>query len=142
MQLSLDLPMCAVVSDEFTAEQSAAIARRSERLIVTANAGSGKTRVLTERFVRSCIDDEIDPAAILAITFTEKAAGELRERVRSRFVELGRRDLAQATEAAWVSTIHGFCMRVLKANAVTAGLDPAFEVLGSDQLRHLFELER
>jgi ATP-dependent exoDNAse (exonuclease V) beta subunit len=137
MQLSLDLPMCAVVSDEFTAEQSAAIARRSERLIVTANAGSGKTRVLTERFVRSCIDDEIDPAAILAITFTEKAAGELRERVRSRFIELGRRDLAQATEAAWVSTIHGFCMRVLKANAVTAGLDPAFEVLDEGDARAL-----
>src|SRR4029077_16355462 len=79
----------------------------------------------------------IDPAAILAITFTEKAAGELRERVRTRFVELDRRDLAQATEAAWVSTIHGFCMRVLKANAVTAGLDPAFEVLDEGDARAL-----
>jgi ATP-dependent helicase/nuclease subunit A len=135
MQLSLDLPMCAVVSDEFTAEQAAAIGRREERLIVTANAGSGKTRVLTERFVRSCLDDGIDPAAILAITFTEKSAGELRERVRTRFVELGRRDLAQATESAWVSTIHGFCMRVLKANAVTAGLDPAFAVLDEGDAR-------
>jgi ATP-dependent helicase/nuclease subunit A len=137
VQLSLDLPLCAVVSDEFTAEQARAIARREERLIVTANAGSGKTRVLTERFVRSCIDDGIDPSAILAITFTEKAAGELRERVRTRFVELDRRDLAQATEAAWVSTIHGFCMRVLKANAVTAGLDPAFEVLDEGDARAL-----
>jgi ATP-dependent helicase/nuclease subunit A len=137
VQLSLDLPLCAVVSDEFTAEQASAIARREERLIVTANAGSGKTRVLTERFVRSCIDDGIDPSAILAITFTEKAAGELRERVRTRFVELDRRDLAQATEAAWVSTIHGFCMRVLKANAVTAGLDPAFEVLDEGDARAL-----
>ncbi len=137
MQLSLDLPLRAVVTDEFTPEQARAIARREERLIVTANAGSGKTRVLTERFVRSCIDDGIDPAAILAITFTEKAAGELRERVRSRFVALGRRDLAQATEAAWVSTIHGFCMRVLKANAVTAGLDPAFTVLDEGDARAL-----
>jgi ATP-dependent exoDNAse (exonuclease V) beta subunit len=137
VQLSLDLSLRAVVSDEFTAEQASAIARREERLIVTANAGSGKTRVLTERFVRSCIDDGIDPSAILAITFTEKAAGELRERVRTRFVELDRRDLAQATEAAWVSTIHGFCMRVLKANAVTAGLDPAFEVLDEGDARAL-----
>jgi ATP-dependent helicase/nuclease subunit A len=137
VQLSLDLPLCTVVSDEFTTEQASAIARREERLIVTANAGSGKTRVLTERFVRSCIDDGIDPSAILAITFTEKAAGELRERVRTRFVELNRRDLAQATEAAWVSTIHGFCMRVLKANAVTAGLDPAFEVLDEGDARAL-----
>jgi len=125
------------MTDELTEAQARAIARREERLIVTANAGSGKTRVLAERFVRSCIDDGIDPAAILAITFTEKAAGELRERVRSRFVELGHRDLAQATEAAWVSTIHGFCMRVLKANAVTAGLDPAFAVLDEGDARAL-----
>jgi ATP-dependent helicase/nuclease subunit A len=137
VQLSLDLPLRAVLTDEFTEAQERAIARREERLIVTANAGSGKTRVLAERFARSCIDDGIDPAAILAITFTEKAAGELRERVRSRFVALGRRDLAQATEAAWVSTIHGFCMRVLKANAVTAGLDPAFEVLDEGDARAL-----
>jgi ATP-dependent exoDNAse (exonuclease V) beta subunit len=137
VQLSLDLPLRTVVSDEFTEAQARAIARREERLIVTANAGSGKTRVLAERFVRSCIEDGIDPAAILAITFTEKAAGELRERVRSRFVELGHRDLAQATEAAWVSTIHGFCMRVLKANAVTAGLDPAFTVLDEGDARAL-----
>jgi ATP-dependent helicase/nuclease subunit A len=137
VQLSLDLPLRAVVSDAFTEAQARAIARREERLIVTANAGSGKTRVLAERFVRSCIEDGIEPAAILAITFTEKAAGELRERVRSRFVELGRRDLAQATEAAWVSTIHGFCMRVLKANAVTAGLDPAFTVLDEGDARAL-----
>ena len=137
MQLSLDLPLRAVVSDEFTEAQARAIARRAERLIVIANAGSGKTRVLTERFVRSCIDDGIDPAAILAITFTEKAAGELRERVRARFTELGRRDLAQATEAAWVSTIHGFCARVLKANSLTAGLDPAFTVLDEGDARAL-----
>ena len=137
MQLSLDLPMHALVTDELTEAQARAVARREERLIVTANAGSGKTRVLAERFVRSCTEDGIDPAAILAITFTEKAAGELRERVRSRFVELGHRDLAQATEAAWVSTIHGFCMRVLKANAVTAGLDPAFAVLDEGDARAL-----
>jgi ATP-dependent exoDNAse (exonuclease V) beta subunit len=139
MQLSLDLPLCAVVTaaDDFTPEQERAIARRDERLIVTANAGSGKTKVLTERFVRSVLDDEVDPSAILAITFTEKAAGELRERVRARFLALGRRDLAQATEAAWVSTIHGFCMRVLRANAVTAGLDPAFTVLDEGDARAL-----
>jgi ATP-dependent helicase/nuclease subunit A len=137
VQLSLDLPLRAVVSGDLTPEQERAVARRDERLIVTANAGSGKTRVLTERFVRSVLDDEIDPAAILAITFTEKAAGELRERVRTRFLELGERRLAQQTEAAWISTIHGFCMRVLRANAVTAGLDPAFTVLDEGEARAL-----
>jgi ATP-dependent exoDNAse (exonuclease V) beta subunit len=137
LQLSLDLPLRASVSRELTAEQARVVDRREGRLIVSANAGSGKTTVLSERFVRSCIDDGIEPAAILAITFTEKAAGELRERVRTRFTELGRRDLAQATEAAWVSTIHGFCARVLRANAVTAGLDPAFTVLDEGDARAL-----
>jgi ATP-dependent helicase/nuclease subunit A len=137
MQLSLDLPLRAGVSRELTDAQARAVERREERLLVSANAGSGKTTVLSERFVRSCVDDGLEPAAILAITFTEKAAGELRVRVRERFTELGRRDLAQATEAAWVSTIHGFCARVLRANAVAAGLDPGFVVLDEGEARAL-----
>ena len=125
MQLSLDLPMCEGVSEAFTPEQAAAIARREERLIVTANAGSGKTRVLTERFVRSCIDDGIDPAAILAITFTEKAAGELRERVRVA-LRRARPPRPRAGDRGGVGLDDP---RLLHAGAegerVTAGLDPA-----------------
>ena len=63
------------------------------------------------------------------ITFTEKAAAELRDRIRARLRELGALDAARATEGAFISTIHGFCARVLRAEALAAGLDPEFEVL-------------
>src|SRR5205085_2438226 len=59
----------------------------------------------------------------------DKAAGELRTRVRARFVELGRRDRARDLDAAWISTFHGLCARILRAHAVRAGLDPAFAVM-------------
>ncbi|MDX6690391.1 MAG: ATP-dependent helicase/nuclease subunit [Solirubrobacteraceae bacterium] len=121
----------------FTDEQSAAVRRRDGSLLLEANAGSGKTSVLVERFVRSVLDDGIAPGRILAITFTERAAGELRSRVRERFVELGERDAARETESAWVSTIHGFCARLLRAHAIAAGLDPAFSVLDEAAARTL-----
>ena len=68
-------------------------------------------------------------AAILTITFTEKAAAELRDRIRARLRELGADEAARATEGAFISTIHGFCARVLRAHALAAGLDPQFTVL-------------
>ncbi|WCB95723.1 ATP-dependent helicase/nuclease subunit A [Baekduia alba] len=113
----------------FTPEQAGAIARREGSLLLSANAGSGKTSVLSERFVRSVLEDGVEPGRILAITFTDKAAGELRTRVRARFVELGRRDRARDLDAAWISTFHGLCARILRAHAVRAGLDPAFAVM-------------
>jgi ATP-dependent helicase/nuclease subunit A len=113
----------------FTPEQTIAIERREGDLLLDAGAGSGKTSVLVERFVRSVLEDGIDVSAILAITFTEKAAAELRERVRERFRQLGAADAARATEGAFISTIHGFCARVLRSGAIAAGLDPAFVVL-------------
>jgi ATP-dependent exoDNAse (exonuclease V) beta subunit len=113
----------------FTEEQSRAIrARRGSRLL-SANAGSGKTAVVVERFVRAVREDKVDPRRILAITFTEKAAGELRQRLRERFLELDDRAAARAAEGAFVSTIHGFCARLLRAHPLVAGLDPAFRVL-------------
>ena len=121
----------------FTDEQAVAVRAREGSLLLEANAGSGKTSVLVERFVRSVIEDGVRPPRILAITFTERAAGELRARVRERFVELGRRDEARETETAWVSTIHGFCARVLRAHAIAAGLDPAFSVLDEAAARTL-----
>src|SRR4051812_32776810 len=112
-----------------TPAQAAAVEDRQRSLLLSANAGSGKTSVLVERFAAAVRDDGVDPARILAITFTDKAAGELRERLRARLLELGDRENARKTEAAFVSTIHGFCARLLRTHAVTAGLDPAFAVL-------------
>jgi ATP-dependent helicase/nuclease subunit A len=121
----------------FTAEQADAITRREGPLLLSANAGSGKTSVLSERFVRLVLEDGIEPGRILAITFTDKAAGELRTRVRGRFVELGRRDRARDLDAAWISTFHGLCARILRAHAVRAGLDPAFTVLEEAEARDI-----
>jgi ATP-dependent helicase/nuclease subunit A len=115
----------------FTDEQLAAIERREGDLLLDAGAGSGKTSVLVERFVRSVLEDGIEVGAILTITFTEKAAAEMRERIRARLRELDADDAARATEGAFISTIHGFCARVLRAHALAAGLDPAFAVLDS-----------
>src|SRR4051794_725795 len=124
---------------ELTPAQMAAVEQRSRSLLVSANAGSGKTSVLVERFARAVREDGVDAARILAITFTDKAAGELRERLRARFLELGDREAARATESAFVATIHGFCARLLRAHAVAAGLDPSFAVLDEPRAARLRE---
>ena len=112
-----------------TGEQRYAIERRDGSLFLHAGAGSGKTRVLVERFVRAVLDDGVGVERILAITFTEKAAAELKGRLRRRFLELGERERAREAEGAWVSTIHGFCSRVLRASPLPAGIDPEYRVL-------------
>src|SRR5207248_4095386 len=66
---------------------------------------------------------------ILAIAFTERAAAEMRARVRARLLARGERELARQAESAAISTIHAFCARLLRANAIEAGLDPEFDVL-------------
>jgi ATP-dependent helicase/nuclease subunit A len=114
---------------EWTEEQLRAIERREGDLLLDAGAGSGKTSVLVERFVRAVLEDGVDVSAILTITFTEKAAAELRDRIRVRLGQLGAVEAARQTESAFISTIHGFCARVLRAHALAAGLDPSFVVL-------------
>ncbi|HEY4830146.1 MAG TPA: UvrD-helicase domain-containing protein [Solirubrobacteraceae bacterium] len=125
----LDLSEPATAERAFTEEQLVAIERRDGDLLLDAGAGSGKTSVLVERFVRSVFEDGLEVSSILTITFTEKAAAEMRERIRARLRELDADEAARATEGAFISTIHGFCSRVLRAHALTAGLDPAFVVL-------------
>jgi len=113
----------------WTDEQREAIERREGNLLLSAGAGSGKTSVLVERFVRSVVQDGIGVGEILTITFTEKAAAEMRDRIRARLRELGQEEAATATEGAVIATIHGFCAQVLRAHALDAGLDPAFAIL-------------
>ena len=113
----------------FTDEQTLAIERRRGELLLDAGAGSGKTSVLVERFARAVQEDGVGVAQILTITFTEKAAAELRERIRKRLRESGAEEAARATEGAWISTIHAFCARLLRTHALDAGLDPEFTVL-------------
>ncbi len=122
---------------KLTEEQLDAVATRDGPLFLHAGAGSGKTRVLVERFVRSVCDDGVAVDRLLAITFTEKAAAELKGRIRARFLELGERERAREAERAWVSTIHGFCARLLRANALAAGIDPDFRVLDESRAARL-----
>jgi len=122
---------------EFTAEQRSAIERRDVSLLVRAGAGTGKTSVLVERFAQAVMEDEVAVDAILAITFTEKAASEMKERIRARLLALGKRDEARQAEGAWVSTIHRFCARVLRAHALSAGIDPEYRVLDELETQRL-----
>lgn len=117
------------VSRELTGEQSAAIEWRGGSYLLSANAGSGKTTVIVERYLRLLLEDCLESDQILVITFTEKAAAELRERIRGRLIELGRPELALSVAAAPVSTIHGFCARLLRAESLRVGISPDFKVL-------------
>jgi ATP-dependent helicase/nuclease subunit A len=119
----------ATKAREWTAEQRKAIDRREGDLLLDASAGSGKTSVLVERFIQMVLQDGVDVSSILTITFTDKAAGEMRERIRGRLRELGAEEAARATEGAFISTIHAFCARLLRLHALRAGIDPQFHVL-------------
>jgi ATP-dependent helicase/nuclease subunit A len=117
-------------------EQQAAI-EATGVVFVSAGAGTGKTRVIVERFVRAVCERGLSVDSVLVITYTERAAGELRARIRARLAEVGRPDLARELDGAWVSTIHGFCHRLLKAHPFAAGVDPSFRVLDESQGRVL-----
>jgi ATP-dependent helicase/nuclease subunit A len=125
-----------------TPEQERAVATRDRDVFLEAGAGTGKTRVLVRRYCDAVTEDGVGVEEILAFTFTEKAAGELRSRIRAELARRARdaaeRDpergrelwrLARDTERAWIGTIHGFCRRVLATHPVAAGLDPRFRVL-------------
>ncbi len=115
------------MTPQLSAEQQRAVERLGQDVCVVAGPGSGKTRVLIERFAWLVEHQHVDPTRILAITFTEKAAIEIKQRLITRFA--ARPDLRASIERAWVSTIHAFCARLLKEHAIEAGLSPAFTVL-------------
>ena len=124
---------------DLNAGQQAAVDSTAGRIVVSAGAGSGKTRVLAVRFADAVLAGEAAGAAspmrsVLLITFTDKAAGELVERVRRVFLERGRPDLAREVDGAWISTIHGFCARIVRRHALELGIDPAFGVLADPQV--------
>ena len=134
-----------------TAEQAAAVAARERDLLLEAGAGTGKTRVLVDRYCAAITEDGAGVEEILAFTVTERSAAELRRRVRAelsrracearsagdspRAAELRR--AARDTERAWVTTIHGFCRRLLATHPVAAGLDPRFRVLDASESTRL-----
>src|SRR5436305_6446531 len=114
-------------------EQQLAAVEATGEVFVSAGAGTGKTAVLVERFARAVCDQGLDVDSILVITYTRRAAGELRTRIRAELVNRGRHDLARELDGAWISTIHGFCLRLLKAYPFAAGLDLRFRELDEAQ---------
>ncbi len=115
--------------------QAEAIERRG-RVFVSAGAGTGKTSVLIERVVRR-LQEGTPLDHLLVITFTERAADELKRRIRARLRELEMLDAEAAVESAWISTIDGLCARVLRAHALEAGIDPSFAVASETEMRIL-----
>lgn len=122
-----------------TSEQLRAIETGARTVCVDAGAGSGKTRVLIERIVFLLESKRARLDEIVAITFTENAAAEMKARLRSAFRARAPqrdpeqmsfwRDLERRVDTARIATIHSFCSSILRANALTIGLDPEFSVL-------------
>ncbi len=117
-----------------TPGQRASVERVDGPLLVSAGAGSGKTFTLTQRIAYALLP-ESGPAAggvdeVLAITFTEKAAAEIKARVKRTLRAEGMAEEALKVDAAWISTIHGMCARILRTHALELGLDPAFGIVG------------
>lgn len=115
---------------DLTAEQNAAVELRNSSVVLASGAGCGKTHVLTARFVSHLKRDNAAVAQVVAITFTDRAAREMRDRIREAVEKLPEpqkhlRDL----ETAQITTIHSFCGNLLRQYAVPAGLDAGFEVL-------------
>ena len=110
-------------------QQTAAVEATGE-VFVSAGAGTGKTTVLVERFVRAVCDAGLDVESVLVITYTRKAAGELRARIRAALHARGRPDLARELDGAWISTIHGFCSRLLRTHPFAVADDQAAVLRG------------
>ncbi len=119
-------------------KQKEAVAHSGSPLLVIAGAGTGKTTVITERIKWLIQEQGLKPEEILALTFTEKAANEMEERVDVA--------LPMGFTQTWIMTFHGFCERVLRSDVVQLGLDPGFTILSEAETQmfikeHLFEFD-
>ena len=138
-------PEVAALLEGLLPEQRRIVTTLDRPVFVAAGAGSGKTFTLTRRIVWALCPgsgeggkpflDSLDQA--LVITFTEKAAGEIKERVRKALRAAGLADEALKVDSAWVSTIHHMCARILRAHALDLGLDPEFSMIGEQEAQLL-----
>jgi len=112
-------------------QQAEAVTYRGQALLIVAGAGSGKTRVLTHRIAGLIHSGEAWPSQILAITFTNKAAAEMRERAEHL--------LGGVTEGMWISTFHSSCVRILRREAENFGFTKNFTIYDSHDSRTLIK---
>ena len=110
-------------------QQRAAVLHRGGPLLIVAGAGSGKTRVLTHRVAWLIAEGGASPGEILAITFTNKAAGEMKERVAAL--------VGPRAKAMWVSTFHSACVRIVRAEGKRLGFTSSFSIYDADDSRRL-----
>jgi len=119
-------------------EQREAVETVDGPLLVLAGAGTGKTRVLTTRFAHILLTGRAYPSQVLAVTFTNKAAREMRERVGAI--------LGRPAEGLWLGTFHALCARMLRRHATQVGLSPNFTILDTDDqirlLKQVMEADR
>ncbi len=119
------------IYDTLNERQREAVFHTEGPLLILAGAGSGKTRVLTHRIAYLIQEKDVAPWNILAITFTNKAAGEMRERV-DRLVDFGAQDV-------WVSTFHSACVRILRRHIERLGYDRNFTIYDTDDQKTLMK---
>ncbi len=117
--------------DTLNAQQRAAVFHTEGPLLILAGAGSGKTRVLTHRAAYLIEEQGVNPYNIMAITFTNKAAGEMRERI-DRLVGFG-------SESIWVSTFHSACVRILRRHIDWLGYDTNFTIYDADDQKNIMK---
>src|SRR5919205_1335287 len=121
--------------EKLNPEQREAVLHRDGPLLILAGAGSGKTRVITYRIAYLIGDGHAAPDEVLAVTFTNKAAGEMRERVESV--------LGSDCQGVWLSTFHALCARLLRREAPHIGLSRDFVIYDSaDQVAVVKQAER
>src|SRR4249919_259160 len=120
-------PLDEHLVDGLNPDQLDAVVHTEGPLLVVAGAGSGKTRVLTHRIAHLIGEHGVSPMRILAITFTNKAADEMRDRVAALVGPVARK--------MWVSTFHSACVRILRREAVALGYPSSFSIydLADDQ---------
>ena len=116
-------------------QQREAVLAADGPVLILAGAGSGKTRVITHRLAHLILERGVEGGAILAVTFTNKAAGEMKARAEAL--------LAGRALSTWISTFHAFCVRLLRREAAAAGLKPGFLIYDTeDQLQTVREALR
>ena len=116
---------------DLNANQREAVLDDSKYLRIVAGAGSGKTRVLTMRIVHLIEEENVYPNKILAITFTNKAANEMKERIRQM--------LQNEVTQPWISTIHSLCVRILREDITCMGWPKNFTVLDADDQKTILK---
>ena len=125
--------MADTANQELNPEQGAAVQQTSGPLLVLAGAGSGKTHVLTQRIAHLIDHAGVAPWNILAVTFTNKAAGEMRERIEHLVGD-------EAAGRLWIGTFHSVCARLLRYESQAFGLHSDFTIYDTDDCRALVRL--